>query len=174
VVLISSFLEYVPGGTIATIYRTPGQVRFEADLVKYFTQQILEGLEYLHRKHIWHRDLKGDNILVDLNGICKISDFGISKQTADAYDSFGQATNMKGSVFWMAPEVLHTVQNDRSYSGKVDIWSLGCVVIEMWSGKRPWGDLEQIPAMMQVSDQSSGCRTRANDSVVQKGETASA
>ena len=58
---------------------------------------------------------------------------------------------MKGSVFWMAPEVLHTVHNDRSYSGKVDIWSLGCVVIEMWSGKRPWGDLEQIPAMMQVS-----------------------
>jgi mitogen-activated protein kinase kinase kinase len=51
----------------------------------------------------------------------------------------------------MAPEVLHTVHNDRSYSGKVDIWSLGCVVIEMWSGKRPWGDLEQIPAMMQVS-----------------------
>ena len=50
----------------------------------------------------------------------------------------------------MAPEVLHTVHNDRSYSGKVDIWSLGCVVIEMWSGKRPWGDLEQIPAMMQV------------------------
>jgi mitogen-activated protein kinase kinase kinase len=146
----SSFLEYVPGGTIATIYRTPNQARFEADLVKYFTEQILEGLEYLHRKHIWHRDLKGDNILVDLNGICKISDFGISKQTADAYDSFGQATNMKGSVFWMAPEVLHTVHNDRSYSGKVDIWSLGCVVIEMWSGKRPWGDLEQIPAMMQV------------------------
>ena len=157
--LISSFLEYVPGGTIATIYRTPNQARFEADLVKYFTQQILEGLEYLHRKHIWHRDLKGDNILVDLNGICKISDFGISKQTADAYDSFGQATNMKGSVFWMAPEVLHTVHNDRSYSGKVDIWSLGCVVIEMWSGKRPWGDLEQIPAMMQVRQAKSTVRS---------------
>ena len=97
--------------------------------------------------------------MVDLNGICKISDFGISKQTADAYDSFGQATNMKGSVFWMAPEVLHTVHNDRSYSGKVDIWSLGCVVIEMWSGKRPWGDLEQIPAMMQVRQVKSTVRS---------------
>lgn len=87
---------------------------------------------------------------MDANGICKISDFGISKQTADAYDSFGTATNMKGSVFWMAPEVLQTGK-DKTYSGKIDIWSLGCVVVEMWSGMRPWGDLDPVPAMMKVS-----------------------
>ena len=146
---LSIFLEYVPGGTIASIYRTPNQARFEEQLVKFFTAQILEGLAYLHQKHIWHRDLKGDNILVDADGICKISDFGISKQTADAYDSFGQATNMKGSVFWMAPEVIHS-DNERTYSGKVDIWSLGCVVLEMWTGKRPWGDMEQVAAMFEL------------------------
>lgn len=146
---MSIFLEYVPGGTIASIYRTPGQARFEEQLVKFFTAQILEGLAYLHAKNIWHRDLKGDNILVDSNGVCKISDFGISKQTTDAYDSFGNATTMKGSIFWMAPEVLHS-PNERSYSGKVDIWSLGCVVLEMWSGQRPWGDLEPVAAMLQL------------------------
>ncbi|WVF69666.1 hypothetical protein IAT40_004445 [Kwoniella sp. CBS 6097] len=146
---LSIFLEYVPGGTIASIYRTPHQARFEPQLVRFFTEQILEGLAYLHSKNIWHRDLKGDNILVDGQGICKISDFGISKQTADAYDSFGQATNMKGSVFWMAPEVIHSA-TERTYSGKVDIWSLGCVVLEMWSGKRPWGEMEQVAAMFEL------------------------
>ncbi|WWC59626.1 uncharacterized protein I303_102185 [Kwoniella dejecticola CBS 10117] len=146
---LSIFLEYVPGGTIASIYRTPNQARFEPQLVRFFTEQILEGLAYLHSKNIWHRDLKGDNILVDAQGICKISDFGISKQTSDAYDSFGQATNMKGSVFWMAPEVIHSF-SERTYSGKVDIWSLGCVVMEMWSGKRPWGDMEQVAAMFEL------------------------
>ncbi|WWC68103.1 uncharacterized protein I206_102024 [Kwoniella pini CBS 10737] len=146
---LSIFLEYVPGGTIASIYRTPNQARFEPQLVRFFTEQILEGLAYLHSKNIWHRDLKGDNILVDAQGICKISDFGISKQTSDAYDSYGAATNMKGSVFWMAPEVIHSYAG-RTYSGKVDIWSLGCVVLEMWTGKRPWGDMEQVAAMYEL------------------------
>ncbi|WVN89329.1 uncharacterized protein L203_104551 [Cryptococcus depauperatus CBS 7841] len=151
---LSIFLEYVPGGTIASIYRTPNQARFEPQLVRFFTEQILEGLAYLHSKNIWHRDLKGDNILVDGQGICKISDFGISKQTADAYDSAGQATAMKGSVFWMAPEVLQS-SNEQSYSGKVDIWSLGCVVIEMWTGQRPWGDMEVIAAMFELFSKRS-------------------
>ena len=56
---------------------------------------------------------------------------------------------MKGSVFWMAPEVVHSV-NERTYSGKVDIWSVGCVVLEMWTGTRPWGELEQVAVMVQV------------------------
>lgn len=146
---LSIFLEYVPGGTIAAIYRTPNQARFEEQLVKFFTGQILDGLAYLHDKGIWHRDLKGDNILVDANGVCKISDFGISKQTSDVYDSFNNGTMMKGSVFWMAPEVISS-QGERSYSGKVDIWSLGCVVLEMWTGTRPWGDLDQMAAIFKV------------------------
>jgi len=50
----------------------------------------------------------------------------------------------------MAPEVIHSA-NERSYSGKIDIWSLGCVVLEMWTGKRPWGDMEQVAAMFEVS-----------------------
>ncbi|GMK59258.1 hypothetical protein CspeluHIS016_0702730 [Cutaneotrichosporon spelunceum] len=139
---VSIFLEYVPGGTIASIYRAPNQGRFEEQLVKFFTAQILKGLAYLHDKNIWHRDLKGDNILVDANGVCKISDFGISRQTQDAYDSYANGTSMKGSVFWMAPEIIQP-QGKRSYSGKVDIWSLGCVVLEMLTGARPWSEVQE-------------------------------
>lgn len=75
---ISIFLEYVPGGSIASVYRK--HQKFEEAVIKNFTKQILDGLSYLHAKGILHRDLKADNILVDSDGTCKITDFGISKQ----------------------------------------------------------------------------------------------
>jgi mitogen-activated protein kinase kinase kinase len=55
--------------------------------------------------------------------------------------------------------VIHSA-NERTYSGKIDIWSLGCVVVEMWTGKRPWGDLEQVAAMYEVSEIGSRSRLR--------------
>lgn len=161
---LSIFLEYVPGGTIGSIYRTPDHGRFEENLIKYFTGQILQGLEYLHSNNVQHRDLKSDNILVDANGVCKISDFGISKRTSEnAYES-NLNTSMQGSVFWMAPEVMMKDQSrdssrgtgksssgsgreDNTYSAKADIWSLGCVVVEMWTGQRPWGTMQMLPVM---------------------------
>lgn len=76
---ISIFLEYVPGGSVGRCLRKHG--KFEEAVIRSFTLQILEGLSYLHSKGILHRDLKSDNILVDLDGCCKISDFGISKKS---------------------------------------------------------------------------------------------
>ncbi|GHJ85831.1 hypothetical protein NliqN6_2233 [Naganishia liquefaciens] len=142
---ISIFLEYVPGGSIASVYRK--HQKFEEAVIKNFTKQILEGLSYLHAKGILHRDLKADNILVDSDGTCKITDFGISKQAEDAYASAG-GTNLKGSVFWMAPEVIRNM--GRGYSAKVDIWSLGCLVLEMFAGRRPWGEDSVLTTMFSV------------------------
>lgn len=82
---ISIFLEYVPGGSIASVYRK--HQKFEEAVIKNFTKQILEGLSYLHAKGILHRDLKADNILVDSDGTCKITDFGISKQAGTLFVS---------------------------------------------------------------------------------------
>ncbi|KAG6885844.1 hypothetical protein C0993_008807 [Termitomyces sp. T159_Od127] len=114
------FLEYVPGGTISSCLRIYGA--FNEEVTKSFTRQILEGLGYLHGMGIIHRDLKSDNILVEPTGICKISDFGISKQV----ENIAQArayTGMRGTIFWMAPEML---DNDKQgYDLKVDIWSTG-------------------------------------------------
>ncbi|KAG2755579.1 Pkinase-domain-containing protein [Suillus brevipes Sb2] len=141
---LSIFLEYVPGGSIGHRLRDHG--KFNEEVTKLFTGQILEGLEYLHSKNIIHRDLKADNILLETAGICKISDFGISKRTDDLDGTASHV--MQGTAFWMAPEAIHP--QNKGYNTKIDIWSLGCVVLEMWSGKRPWSDDEAITVMFKV------------------------
>jgi len=160
---ISIFLEYISGGSVGSCLRKHG--KFEEPVVSSLTRQTLNGLAYLHSEGILHRDLKADNILLDLDGTCKISDFGISKRSADPY--INDITNsMQGSVFWMAPEVIRAQSQalgpadlsrpydaqayNQGYSAKVDIWSLGCVVLEMFAGRRPWSKEEAIGAIYKL------------------------
>jgi serine/threonine protein kinase len=94
-----------------------------------FSFQILRGVEYLHTKGIIHRDIKGANILVTDTGIAKLADFGCSKRlvglcTASLEESMYA---LKGSVPWMAPEVI----KQSGYGRSSDIWSFGATVIEM-------------------------------------------
>lgn len=154
---ISIFLEYISGGSVGSCLRKHG--KFEEPVVSSLTRQTLGGLAYLHSEGILHRDLKADNILLDLDGTCKISDFGISKRSANPYNN--DITNsMQGSVFWMAPEVIRAqsqaltsddgLMSTQGYSAKVDIWSLGCVVLEMFAGRRPWSKEEAIGAIYKL------------------------
>lgn len=161
---ISIFLEYISGGSVGSCLRKHG--KFEEPVVSSLTRQTLMGLAYLHSEGILHRDLKADNILLDLDGTCKISDFGISKRSANPYNN--DITNsMQGSVFWMAPEVIRAQSQamtdpsadhggldpqsmNKGYSAKVDIWSLGCVVLEMFAGRRPWSKEEAIGAIYKL------------------------
>lgn len=141
------FLEYVPGGSISSLLC---EYKFlDESLTKFFTKQILQGLHYLHTRHILHRDIKGGNVLIDQNGVCKITDFGLSKnQQQDsngAYDAHSSHTQMKGTLYWMAPEVL-----TNNYSAKVDVWSLGCTVLEMITGEHPWMELTTLAALYQI------------------------
>ncbi|KAK4166588.1 hypothetical protein QBC43DRAFT_13732 [Cladorrhinum sp. PSN259] len=144
---ISIFLEYISGGSIGSCLRKHG--KFEEPVVASLTRQTLSGLAYLHREGILHRDLKADNILLDLDGTCKISDFGISKKTDNIYGN-DKTNSMQGSVFWMAPEVV--MSQKEGYSAKVDIWSLGCVVLEMFCGRRPWSKEEAVGAIYKIAN----------------------
>lgn len=144
---ISIFLEYISGGSIGSCLRKHG--KFEEPVVASLTRQTLSGLAYLHREGILHRDLKADNILLDLDGTCKISDFGISKKTDNIYGN-DKTNSMQGSVFWMAPEVIRS--QGEGYSAKVDIWSLGCVVLEMFAGRRPWSKEEAVGAIYKIAN----------------------
>ncbi|KAG5438735.1 hypothetical protein PCANB_002455 [Pneumocystis canis] len=144
---ISIFLEYVSGGSIGRCLRKYGKI--DKPTIQLFTRQILEGLTYLHSRGILHRDLKTDNILLDVDGICKISDFGISKKSKEVYDD-NASMSMQGTIFWMAPEVIQN--RKQGYSAKIDIWSLGCLVLEMFAGKRPWSNDEAIGAMFKLGN----------------------
>ncbi len=182
--VLRSFLEYIPGGSVAVCLRDHG--KFEDQIVRSFTGQTLDGLKYLHDNNIIHRvcthnsvqmssfrhilqDLKTDNIYVDPWGICKISDFGISKRTVNIYENDAH-TPMQESLKWMAPEVFHT-PGEFGYSGKVDIWSLGCVVLEMWAGVRPWQIVDAVSVIFEVQS-SPDAPPYAENNIIQLGAEA--
>ncbi|KAH9079546.1 Pkinase-domain-containing protein [Lactarius deliciosus] len=146
------FLEYVPGGSVAALLRNYGA--FEEPLVRNFVRQILEGLHYVHERGIVHRDIKGANVLVDNKGGIKISDFGISKKLEDNLLPGNRLhrPSLQGSVFWMAPEVVKQV----AYTKKADIWSVGCLIVEMLTGEHPWAQLNQMQAIFKIG--SSGAK----------------
>lgn len=143
--IYSLFLEYVAGGSIALCLKSYG--KFEEPLIRFITKQVLLGLEYLHLNNIIHRDLKADNLLLEVDGTCKISDFGISKRSNDIYANNANMS-MQGTIFWMAPEVIDSMAE--GYSAKIDIWSLGCVVLEMFAGKRPWSNEAAISVIYKT------------------------
>jgi mitogen-activated protein kinase kinase kinase len=143
---LNIFLEYVPGGSVTALLRNYGA--FEEPLVKNFVRQILQGLDYLHERNIIHRDIKGANILVDNKGGIKISDFGISKKVEDGMGAGNRMhrPSLQGSVFWMAPEVV----KQSGHTRKADIWSVGCLVVEMLTGEHPWATLTQMQAIFKI------------------------
>jgi mitogen-activated protein kinase kinase kinase len=151
---LNIFLEYVPGGSVATLLSNYGV--FEESLIRNFVRQILQGLKYLHEQNIIHRDIKGANVLVDNKGCIKISDFGISKKI-EAKLLTSNRVSLQGSVFWMAPEVV----KQTSYTLKADIWSLGCLVVEMFSGTHPFPEFTQMQAIFRLGN--SGTPALPND-----------
>lgn len=140
---LNIFLEYVPGGSVQSMLSSYGALR--EPLIRNFVRQIVTGLAYLHGQNIVHRDIKGANILVDNRGCIKISDFGISKKMESAAHSRNRPS-LQGSVFWMAPEVVKQTK----YTRKSDIWSLGCLVVEMMTGNHPYPDCSQLQAIFKI------------------------
>lgn len=140
------FLEYVYPGSINKYVNEHCGAMTES-VVRNFTRHILSGLAYLHSTDNIHRDIKGANLLVDVNGVVKLADFGMAKHLSGA----APALSLKGTPYWMAPEVVQaTMSKDVGYDFAVDVWSLGCTIIEMFTGRHPWSGLEGAAAMFKV------------------------
>ncbi|XP_062225695.1 mitogen-activated protein kinase kinase kinase 3-like isoform X2 [Phragmites australis] len=140
---LSIYLEYVSGGSIHKLLREYGP--FKEPVIRNYTGQILAGLAYLHGRNTVHRDIKGANILVGPNGEVKLADFGMAKHIS----SFAEIRSFKGSPYWMAPEVI---MNSNGYSLAVDIWSLGCTIIEMATARPPWHQYEGVAAIFKIAN----------------------
>ena len=106
--------------------------------IKVYSKQILAGLDFLHSQKVIHKDIKGANILVDAEGTVKLADFGCAgelEKTLSDIENIVSET-LKGSVPWMAPEVV----KETGYGRRSDIWSFGCTILEMATGKIPWDE----------------------------------
>ncbi|CAF1401567.1 unnamed protein product, partial [Rotaria sordida] len=111
--------------------------------IRNYTRQILKDLQYLHENHILHRDIKSANILINSRGEIKIADFGTSKRLAGLHLCTEENV---GTLQYMCPDVV--LVTPIGYGSEVDIWSVGCTVIEMATGKRPFHNVANGYALL--------------------------
>uniref|UniRef100_A0A8B9UZW8 Serine/threonine-protein kinase Nek4 n=1 Tax=Anas zonorhyncha TaxID=75864 RepID=A0A8B9UZW8_9AVES len=100
-----------------------GKLLPESQVVEWFVQ-IAMALQYLHEKHILHRDLKTQNVFLTRTNIIKVGDLGIARVLENQYD---MASTLIGTPYYMSPELF----SNKPYNCKSDVWALGCCVYEM-------------------------------------------
>ena len=177
-------MEHMPGGSIEGMLTRFGA--FPEKMARGYTRQILLGLEYLHGHKIAHRDIKGANVLLSNDGQIKLADFGSSKKIESLFKRSGDLSevtkslrgvppgtppgvesgqrglkasdsikgSIKGTPHYMAPEML----TGGEVSTECDIWSVGCVVVEMVTGKPPYAEAgfeNMFAVMLHIAKQGT-------------------
>uniref|UniRef100_A0A8C7JCE9 Mitogen-activated protein kinase kinase kinase 4 n=1 Tax=Oncorhynchus kisutch TaxID=8019 RepID=A0A8C7JCE9_ONCKI len=131
------FMEYCDEGTLEEVSR----LGLQEHVIRLYSKQTTTAINVLHEHGIVHRDIKGANIFLTSSGLIKLGDFGCSVKLNNAQTMPGEVNSTMGTAAYMAPEVITRAKGE-GHGRAADIWSLGCVLIEMVTGKRPWHEYE--------------------------------
>ncbi|KAL5491578.1 hypothetical protein EMCRGX_G016891 [Ephydatia muelleri] len=133
---------------LATMRPDPGQMilsHFQQSLLTY-SQQVALGMQYLSSKSFVHRDLAARNVLVTKACVCKIADFGLSRNLDEKHYYFSHGGMVP--VKWTAPEAVCY----KKYSTASDVWSFGCVLYEIWSlGFKPFETISNAAVVEKIN-----------------------
>jgi len=124
-------MDFCPGGELFFHLHNLG--RLTEDQALFYFSEILLALEHLHSKSVIYRDLKPENVLLDLDGHVRLTDFGLSKENIG---KSGRTYSFCGSPEYMSPEMLRAEGHGRA----VDYYSLGALLYEMLTGLPPFYD----------------------------------
>ena len=117
--------------------------KFTESEVKNYLYEICQGLDYLHKHKIIHRDLKSMNIFLTKDNHIKIGDFGVSKKLINN-NIF--AYTFIGTPYYLSPEMCR----NKAYDEKTDMWSLGCILYELITFKKPFESTSQMGIFMKI------------------------
>jgi serine/threonine protein kinase len=126
-------MEYINGGNLFSFVKK--RRKLSEKTAKFLFRQIILGIKYIHEQNIVHRDIKLENLLIDLNNNVKICDFGIGRKLENKKQLLHDQC---GTLMYMAPEILLS-SKEKGYEGfPVDIWSAGISLYIMLSGTLPF------------------------------------
>jgi hypothetical protein len=137
-------MELMDGGCLTDVLEQFDRVKLDESQIAHVCLMTLRALRYIHRSHRIHRDIKSDNILLNSKGEVKIADFGYAAQLTEEKN---KRKTVVGTPYWMAPELIR----GHDYGTKVDIWSLGIMLMEMIEGEPPYLEYPPLRALFLIT-----------------------
>ena len=137
-------MEYMDGGCLTDILDQFETLKLTEEQIAFICLETLRALAYIHARHRIHRDVKSDNVLLNTKGEVKIADFGYAAQLTQQQQ---KRNTVVGTPYWMAPELIR----GHDYGTRVDIWSLGIMLMELAEGEPPYMEYQPLRALFLIT-----------------------